>query len=66
MALELVPASKKMFGSDIPQGNIGMPRTLDVLDNYTPDPVILDRHKLVSDMFETIWTSYVIWAPIGL
>ena len=26
MALELVPTSKRLFGSDIPQGNIGPPR----------------------------------------
>ena len=37
MALELVPTSKKRFGSDIPQGNIGMPKTLDVHGNYIPD-----------------------------
>ena len=58
LALELIPASKRMFGSDTPHGNTRMPRTLDVLGNYIPDQVILDWHGLVSDMFRTRWTCY--------
>ena len=43
-----------------------MPRTLNVLGNYTLDQVILDQHGLGSDMFRTRWTYYVTWALIGL
>ena len=66
IALELVPASKRMFSNDTPQGNTGTSRTLDVLCNYIPNQVKLDWHGLVSDMFRTRWTYYVIWAQIGL
>ena len=66
MALEMVPASKRMFGSDTPQGNTGMLRTLDVLGNCTLDQVILNRYGLVYDMFRTRWADHVIWAQIGL
>ena len=64
MALELDPASKRLLGNDIPQGNIGLPRTQAVLSKHIPDQVIIDWHGLAFDMFKTRWTHYGIWAQI--
>ena len=36
MALELVPASKRLLGSDIPQGNTELPRSRAATSKYSP------------------------------
>ena len=39
MALELVPASKRLLGSDNPQGNSELPRSQAALGKYNPRPI---------------------------
>ena len=60
MASELVPASKRLLGNDIPQGNTRLPRTQVVLSKHIPDQVKVDRQGLTSDTFKTRWTHYGI------
>ena len=62
IASELVPTSKRLLGSDIPQGNTRLPKTQAVLSKHIPDQVKIDRLKLAFDMFKTRWTYYGTWA----
>ena len=39
MALELIPASKKLHGSDISQGNTELPRSRATPGKYSPQPI---------------------------
>ena len=39
MALELVLASRRLLGSDIPQGNNELPRSWAALGKYSPRPI---------------------------
>ena len=66
MASELVPASKRLLGNDIPQGNTRLPRTQAVLSKHIPDQVKIYQLGLASDMFKTRWTHYGTWAQLGL
>ena len=56
MALELVPAFKRLLGSDIPQGNTELPRTWVVPDKHVLGQVILDRYGLLYHASKTRWT----------
>ena len=46
IALELVPTSKRLFGSDIPQGN----RDLVSSSNHIPNQVKVDQEELAFDV----------------
>ena len=65
MALELTPASKSLLGSDIPQGNTGLPRTWVPLSKRTPDQVKARRQRFAFGMFDIGWTHHGFWAQIG-
>ena len=47
MALELVPASNRLLGSDTLQGNTVPPRSRAVLSKYIPDQSMPNQHGLV-------------------
>ena len=56
MALELVPTTKRLLDSDIPQDNTELPRTWAISDKHIPSQVILDRCGLLYHASKTRWT----------
>ena len=59
MALELVPASKRLLGSNTPQGNTKLPRTWVVPSKHIPEQVIIDRTwaclSCIQNEMELLW-----------
>ena len=47
MALELIPASNRLLGSDTPQGNTELLRSRAILSKYIPDQSMANQHGLV-------------------
>ena len=62
MALELIPASERLLGSDTPQGNTELLRAWAISSKNIPIQLIIDRYWLVYHAFETKWAYYVTWA----
>ena len=62
MALELVPASKGLLGSGIPQGNNELLRTWTSPSKCFPDQVIIDLCGLVYHASKMEWACYNFWA----
>ena len=58
MALELVPASKRLLGSDIPQGTIRPLRMLAFPSKNATVQVVVDQQGLASHMFKTRWAHH--------
>ena len=64
MALELVPTSKRLFGSDIPQGNTGPPR-LCIPKKSREGLTMNARDKMVSSRVLGLdWASISVWIKI--
>ena len=51
MALELIPASKRLLGNDTPQGNTELPKAWTIPSKHILDQVIIDRYGLVYHAF---------------
>ena len=62
MASELVLASKRLLGSDIPQGNTRLPRMQAASSKHTLDQVVIDQLVLASSTFKTRQTPHDTWA----
>ena len=58
MALELVPASKRLLGNDTPQGNVELLRLWVVPSKRIPNQVIPNRHGLVHHAFKMKWAYH--------
>ena len=56
MALDLIPTSKRLLGSDTSQGNTELSRAWTAPSKHILDQVIIDRYKLVYHKFKTKWT----------
>ena len=62
MALELVPASKGLLDSGIPQGNNELSRTWTAPRKRIPDQVIINWCGLVYHAYKMEWACYKVWA----